>query len=102
MVAMDPEGLVARGLREAQIPPAASYSTGEVARIIGVSPETVRRLVDAYEPPDTAARDGPVPRRGPSGLRALRIVTHRRIPHDALVEWLEENAAYLRLNRDTG
>lgn len=96
MVTMDPEGVVARKLRRAGLVPKAAYSTGEVARIIGVSPETVRRLVDAYEPP--AVRRDAGNRNGPSGLRAIRIVTHRRIPHDALVDWIRENAAYLRMN----
>ena len=99
LVAMDPEGVVARKLRTAGIAPKATYTTGEVARIIGVSPETVRRLVDAYEPPAVKARNRSV--RGASGLRALRIVSHRRIPHDALVDWLRENSAYLRINEDT-
>lgn len=97
---MDPERLVAQGLRNAGVAPAATYSTGQVARVIGVSPETVRRLVDAYEP--LSVRADTRNRHGPSGLRALRIVTHRRIPHDALVEWMRDNAAYLRLNRDPG
>jgi hypothetical protein len=100
MVAMDPERLVAQSLRNAGIAPAATYSTGQVARVIGVSPETVRRLVDAYEPPDMTGRGARRGGRSPSGLRALRIVSHRRIPHDALVDWLRDNAAYLRLNRD--
>jgi len=99
---MDPERVVAQNLRNAGVQPAATYSTGQVARVIGVSPETVRRLVDAYEPPEAAARGTPGNGRGPSGLRALRIVTHRRIPHDALVDWIRDNAAYLRLNRDPG
>lgn len=97
---MDPEGLVARKLRNAGIMPNTTYSTGQVARIIGVSPETVRRLVDAYEPPEVTRRGEPKNGRRCSGLRALKIVSHRRIPHEALVDWLRENAAYLRLNRD--
>jgi hypothetical protein len=100
MVAMDPERLFAQSLRKAGIVPAATYSTGQVARVIGVSPETVRRLVDAYEPPDVTRRGERKSGRSLSGLRALRIVSHRRIPHDALVDWLRDNAAYLRLNRD--
>jgi len=98
---MDPEEFVVRSLRNAGVAAAASYSTGQVARIIGVSPETVRRLVDAYEPPEGAERSRREGGRAPSGLRALKIVSHRRIPHDALVEWMRENAAYLRLNRQT-
>jgi len=100
LVAMNPERLIAQSLRQAHVAPAASYSTGEVARIIGVSPETVRRLVDAYEPPDATRRGARKNGRSRSGLRALKIVSHRRIPHDALVDWLRENAAYLRLNGD--
>jgi len=100
MVAMDPEAIVTRKLRMAGIAPDTSYSTGQVARIIGVSPETVRRLVDAYEPPEVTRRGARKGGHGPSGLRALRIFTHRRIPHEALVDWLRENTVYLRLNRD--
>lgn len=96
---MDPERFLHEGLTRAGLPPAATYTTGQVARILGVSPETVRRLVDAYEPPGAGSDPPPVKgrQRSPTGLRALRITTHRRIPHDALVEWLRDNAAYLRM-----
>jgi len=89
---MDAEGQLHTAIRHAALKPAAAYTTGQVARILGVSSETVRRLVDAYEPP--AARVGAG---GTPGLRAIRITTHRRIPHEALAEWLEDNAVYLRL-----
>jgi hypothetical protein len=92
---MDAERFLCNGLERVGLEPAASYTTGQVAKVLGVSPETVRRLVDAYEPPGTG---GPG-QRCPSGMRALRITTHRRIPHEALIDWIRDNAAYLRVNR---
>jgi len=89
---MDAEGQLRYAIRHAALEPAAAYTTGQVARILGVSAETVRRLVDAYEP--RAARVGAG---GSPGLRAVRITTHRRISHKALAEWLEDNSAYTRL-----
>lgn len=99
MVALEPERVLSECLRRAGIEPAATYTTGQVARVLGVSAETVRRLVDAYEPTVLEAGADPARdrARGPTGLRAVRIHTHRRIPHDALVAWLHQNAAYLRL-----
>lgn len=96
---MDAEHQLRKGLERAGLAPSASYTTGQVARIIGVSAETVRRLVDAYEPAAREAGADPAgaPPRRPTGLRALRLNTHRRIPHDALLDWLRANAAYLRL-----
>jgi hypothetical protein len=96
---LESERVLSECLRRAGIEPAATYTTGQVARILGVSAETVRRLVDAYEPTSLEA-GGDAPRGDPprpTGLRAVRINTHRRVPHDALVEWLHDNAAYLRL-----
>lgn len=96
---MEPENILSECLRRAGIDPAAAYTTGQVARILGVSAETIRRLVDAYEPAAREAGADPARPRahGPTGMRAVRIHTHRRVPHDALVEWLRDNAAYLRL-----
>jgi hypothetical protein len=99
---MDAQRFLCNGLERAGLEPSASYTTGQVAKVLGVSPETVRRLVDAYEPPGIAPDppvDGAARRRYPSGMRALRIFTHRRIPHQALLDWIRDNAAYLRANR---
>jgi transposase len=89
---METETQLCHAIRHAALEPAAAYTTGQVARILGVSAETVRRLVDAYEPIGVGSRP-----HGPPGLRAVRITTHRRISHQALAEWLEDNAVYLRL-----
>jgi two-component system response regulator FixJ len=97
-VAMEPDKLLQKSLARAGIAPAATYTTGQVARVLGVSAETVRRLVDAYEPPAVGATTPQDPQRGPSGLRAIRIQSHRRIPHDVLRDWLRDNSAYARLN----
>jgi len=86
-----------RRLRRAGLEPAAAYTTGQVARVLGVSAETGRRLVGAYEPVVRAVGVARDRAEGPMGLRAVRIHTHRRVPHDALVDWLRANSAYLRL-----
>lgn len=93
---MDTDHQLLAALDNAGLPHAAAYTTGQVARILGVSAETVRRLVDAYEPEAVRPR-GPNAHTHAAGLMAIRIHTHRRIPHDALVDWLRDNAAYLRL-----
>ncbi len=92
----DPTGLKAaaqrtlsRRLRAAGLSPAQEYTTGDVARIIGTSRETVRQMILRWEPPNT-------PGRHPSGLFAFRLGSHRRVPHEDLVDWLCRNTAYLR------
>ena len=80
---------MAQRLRAEFIPPQLDYTTGEVARILGTSRETVRQMILRWEPHN-------VPGRHPTGLFARKLATHRRIPHRALVEWLETNSSYLR------
>jgi hypothetical protein len=65
------------------------YSTGEASRILGFSRETVRQMIIRWEPMDT-------PGRHPAGLFAYRIGTHRRVPHQALLDWFANNTNYLR------
>ncbi|MBI5138031.1 MAG: helix-turn-helix domain-containing protein [Nitrospirae bacterium] len=78
-----------RRLRGTRLRPQADYTTGDVARILGASRETVRQMVLRWEPPGT-------PGRHPAGLFAYRLGSHRRVPHHALVTWLATNTAYLR------
>jgi Helix-turn-helix domain len=80
---------LAARVRAAGLRPQVDYTTGEAARILGTSRETVRQMIIRWEPPG-------VPGRHPAGLFARRLRTHRRIPHEALADWLTRNTAYLR------
>lgn len=80
---------LAARLKAAGLRPRFEYTTGEAARILGVSRETVRQMTLRWEPPQ-------VPNRHPTGLFALKLGRHRRIPHRALADWLRRNTAYAR------
>ncbi len=82
-------------VRQAKLSPQIDYTTGEVGLILSVSRETVRQMVLRWEPAN-------VPGRHPSGLFAMRLGSHRRIPHRALVEWIRNNTAYHRNLTDRG
>lgn len=85
------DGAAALGarVRAAGLRPQVDYTTGEAARILGTSRETVRQMINRWEPPG-------VPGRHPDGLFARRLRTHRRVPHEALADWLARNTAYRR------
>lgn len=85
----DAEAELRARIRAAGLRPQSDYTTGEAARILGTSRETVRRMVDRWEPPE-------VPGRHPAGLFARRLRSHRRIPHPALADWLTRNTVYHR------
>ncbi len=76
-------------VKNAGMHPQLDYTTGEVARILRISRETVRQMILRWEPPGT-------PGRNPSSLFAIKLGCHRRIPHRSLVEWYGTNTAYLR------
>jgi len=85
----DVEAELRARLQAAGLKPQSDYTTGEVARILGSSRETVRQMILRWEPPD-------IPGRHPAGLFARRLGSHRRIPHAALLDWLARNTAYHR------
>jgi hypothetical protein len=87
--AAEVEAELAARIRAAGLAPQSDYTTGEAARILGASRETVRQMILRWEPPD-------VPGRHPAGLFARRLGSHRRIPHQALADWLARNTAYRR------
>lgn len=60
----------------------SAYTTGSVGKLLSVSNNTVIDLCDKYRP-ETG-----------QGLECYLVGTHRRIPHHALVEWLENNLYY--------
>jgi transposase len=78
-----------RRLRVAGLPVQLDYSTGDVARILGTSRETVRQLILKWEPPG-------IPGRNPAGLFARKLSVHHRVPHEALADWLRSNTVYER------
>ncbi|MDH4228954.1 MAG: helix-turn-helix domain-containing protein [Nitrospirota bacterium] len=86
---LDARADMAARLRSANIPPQHDYTTGEVARILGISRETVRQMVMRWEPPSVSGRH-------PTGLFAMKLGRKHRIPYRALVDWLTANTAYRR------
>jgi len=76
-------------LKSARLRSRPHYSTGQAARILGFSRETVRQMIIRWEPLTT-------PGRHPAGLFAYRMGTHRQVPHQALLEWLANNTNYIR------
>jgi len=63
-----------------------AYTTSATAKILSISPSMVIYLCDEWEPPQKNIRT--------KGLECYRAGTHRRIPHHALIEWLENNHNY--------
>lgn len=66
-----------------------AYSTGDVSRVLGVCRETVRQMCLRWQPDGT-------PRNDPTALYAIKMRTHHRVTHEALVDWLARNTAYAR------
>lgn len=60
----------------------SAYTTGSVSKLLSVSNNTVIDLCDKWQPEKN------------QGLECYRVGTHRRIPHHALIEWLENNLYY--------
>lgn len=58
----------------------SAYTTGEVGKIISVTPRAVVSICDDWMP-------GIV-----GGLESYRAGTHRRIPHHALIAWLKTSS----------
>lgn len=67
----------------------AVYLPGDVQRILCISNTSFRRFCELWEPGDTCDR---------YGLESFRLSTHRRVTHQALVEWVERNHSYERDN----
>ncbi|MDH4183047.1 MAG: hypothetical protein OEV92_02405 [Nitrospinota bacterium] len=84
------EGHLKKMLKAGGVRNKASYSVGDVARLLGVSRGTVVILCGLWEPETMAGRDmrGMDSYRTPGG--------HRRVPVGALVDWLERNNSYER------
>ncbi len=62
-----------------------TYSTGEAARILGTSTNTILMLCDNWTP------------NSKEGLECYRIATHRKIPHHSILEYLKNSNIYKEL-----
>jgi hypothetical protein len=68
-----------------------AYRPFEVCAILSITETTFRRICDRWEPA-SVHKDSP-------GLECYRIGKHRRVPHHALVEFLEKQSNYEFLYR---
>ncbi len=66
------------------------YPPGEVQQILKISDSTFRRFCDLWEPGVGGK---------PYGIECIRFATHRRVTHQALVDWVMRNHGY---DRDNG
>ena len=80
-------------LEVAEIPRKASYHPGEVQNILGISDRTFWRLVSAYEFDDETG--GPTV---PYSLDSYTLARSRRVRYAELVEFLQRNNTYERVN----
>lgn len=71
---------------------APAYKTGEVARLLNVHFNTVKKLTDMWEP------EGMDDLRDPRGLESYRVGRRqdRRVSYSALIEWFCRNNSYER------
>ncbi len=86
---LDGQQVLALRLAKLGLPERPQYRTGLVARILGVSRETVRQYTLLWEPEE-------IPLRNPIGLFSYTLKRHRRVPHEALVRWIDQNSTYHR------
>lgn len=79
----------ATGLAGTGIKPA--YRVSEVAAILNVHFNTIKKLCDMWEPDSANERDA-------RGLDSYRVGSgqHRRIPYEALIDWFTRNNSYER------
>ena len=80
-------------LRVAGVKRKATYHPGEVRNVLGISESTFWRLTAAYEiDPSTGKL------RTPACLDSYMTKGNRRVPYDAIVEYLQRNQTYQRAN----
>ena len=77
-------------LTAAQLPVKASFSPGEVCRILGIAERTFRRLLNQYE------RDERGNLRRPDCLDSITLSRHRRVLYNELVAFVARNNSYER------
>jgi transposase len=82
-------------LRVAGVARKASYASGEVQKILGISERTFRRMVSAYEPDPLTGR-----LRTPACLDSYMLNRSRRVRYDELAAYLQRNQTWERTNAD--
>lgn len=86
---IDPRRLLDHMIADAGLSRQAVYLPGDVQRILCISNTSFRRFCELWEPGGKCDR---------YGLESFRLSTHRRVTHQALVEWVERNHSYERDN----
>jgi len=80
-------------LRVAGLPRKPSYHPGEVRDVLGISESTFWRLTAAHEIDPLTGK-----LRTPACLDSYMTKGNRRVPYDAMVEYLQRNQTYQRQN----
>jgi len=60
----------------------SAYTTGNISKLLSISNSTVIYLCEKWQP------------KKKEGLECYLVGTHRRIPHHAVIEYLENNLYY--------
>ncbi len=85
------EQRVDKMLKNARVPKHSWYRPGQVQKILNISDRTFRRLCDEFEPPE-------IPGRKRGRLESYYVLdTHRRVDHEALIDFIEETNSYNRM-----
>ena len=77
-------------LKNANVSRKSCYTPADVCRILNISSSTFGRLCDQWEPPNI--------RGGGNGIECYRVGTHRRVPHHALLNFLQRAHNYEALH----
>ena len=86
-----PEQRLERMLRDARVPKNSLYRPGQVQKLLNVSDPTFRRMCDEWEP---TWKPGRKKRR----LECFILLdSHRRVEHQALINFIEEAHGYNKL-----
>lgn len=85
----DPHQQLESMLADAGVARAAIYQPGEVQRILCISNSSFRRYCELWEPGAHCDQ---------YGLESIKLATHRRVTHQALVDWVSRNHTYQREN----
>jgi len=86
---IDVERILTQMMADAGIRRQAIYQPGEIQRILCISNSSFRRFCDLWEPGGACDK---------YGLESIRLQTHRRVTHQALLDWVERNHSYERDN----
>jgi hypothetical protein len=85
----DPTEQLRQMLADAGIEQQPTYQPGEVQKILCISNTSFRRFCELWEPGRQCDHHG---------IESFRLATHRRVTHQALVDWIRRNHSYERDN----